>query len=408
MAYGVATILKHLTAYKQLKSPEDEAADRLRKLATQSKTVEPKIEELDEDEQASVEDEQVFEWIMSMLMRNNELMEIMGELVKTESKEVRRTAARVLLNLIERQECRGKVLQTGGARMLLKIIASLTVNPGKAGSTATSPISSSSQKKQYEGELEPTDLPMLQALAKLLITTNPLLVFGPSPDSPLLLSALKPLITLLTHPASSLLQLFEGLMSLTNMASLSSHLAALIASSPRVLEKIEECMIGVRTGEHELIRRAATELLCNLASTQAILETFEEGPTSARSRSRLHLLIALSSSDDLPTALAAAGALALLVDHSSAVAKALVNETKLSESLGRVALDIIEEGKIGVQHRLITLLACMLEEDQDRWTKRPVGLKDALEKLKGRLGEEDEVSAEVRRLVGVVLHRLDE
>lgn len=401
IAYGVATILKNLTAYKELKSEEDQAADRLRRLATQNQSSRSKIEELDEDEEVMISDDQVFEWTMKMLNESNQLMDIVTQLVKTESKQVRRTTAQILFNLVERQACRGKVLQAGGGRLLLKLIATLTL----AIPASPSPLSMSSDTGV--AQLDPQDLPTLQALAKLLITTNPLLIFGPSPDSPLLLSSIKPLTTLFTHPQASLLQIFEGLMSLTNVASLSLGLAEEVANRPGVVTRIEECMIGIRTGEHELIRRASTQLLCNLANTTALLKSFETGERSPSNR--LHLLIALSSSDDLDTALGASGALATLVDGSEKVGRSLASEEQLTTALGRVSLEIIQEGRIGLQYRMMSVLECVWKywETED---ERPNGLREALQALESRLetGEEqDQDQEEVKKLVRELLDRIE-
>ncbi|KAI9602555.1 hypothetical protein H4Q26_001845 [Puccinia striiformis f. sp. tritici PST-130] len=52
--------------------------------------------------------------------------------------------------------------------------------------------------------------------------------------------------------------------------------------------------------------------------------------------SRLHILIALCSSEDLQTALAAGGALAILTEHSKEICQAILTEEKLKASLFRL------------------------------------------------------------------------
>ncbi|KAA1103389.1 hypothetical protein PGT21_016548 [Puccinia graminis f. sp. tritici] len=377
IAYGVATIIAHLSAYKVIKTDEDRAADQLKKLAQRSGQAvsnDKPSGSSDDNQETEIPDELVFEWIQSSLKRNNDLMDTVGWLAKSESKEVKRTTGKVLLNLVERQDCRGLVLQSGGGRMLMKIIATLTVssNNPKPQLPGLSTASDSSQPM-----LDPSDLHIIQALAKILITTNPLLIFGPSADSPILFSTIKPLTILFIHPSSTLLQTFEALMALTNLCSLGGRIPTEVAGSPRVLSRLEECMIGVRTGENYMVRRAATELICNLSSTRLVLASF--GPQSnepAGSRgsahiSRLHILIALCSSEDLQTALAAGGALAILTEHSKEICQAILSSETLTSSLSRIFRESIEEdlaepveeeggrleeGRIGVLFRFVSLI----------------------------------------------------
>ncbi|PLW06496.1 hypothetical protein PCASD_25561 [Puccinia coronata f. sp. avenae] len=400
IAYGIATILAHLSAYKVVKTDEDRARDQLKKLAQRSATAgggggppvsneKPSGNSNDDDEdEEDIDDEVVFEWIQSSLKRNNDLMDTVGWLAKSESQQVKRTTGKVILNLVERQACRGLVLQSGGGRMLMKIIATLTVSNPNLKSTSSSSSSSSSEqpdpsKDSTQLTLDPSDLHIIQALAKILITTNPLLIFGPSPDSPVLLSTIKPLTCLFVDGSATLLQTFEALMALTNLSSLGDgEIAGRVAGCGRVLARLEECMIGVRTGENQMVRRAATELICNLSTTPLVLNSFghhhhhhlggQSEPSKAASHvSRLHILIALCSSDDTPTALAAGGALAILTEHSKDICQAILREEKLSASLSRIFRECIQEeeeeevggegeghkeGRIGLQFRLVSLM----------------------------------------------------
>ncbi|KAH9452880.1 hypothetical protein MJO28_008204 [Puccinia striiformis f. sp. tritici] len=140
-------------------------------------------------------------------------------------------------------------------------------------SSSSSESGQSTNPDSSDPTLDPFDLHIIQALAKILITTNPLLIFVPSPDSPILHSTIKPLATLSVHPSSTRLQTFEALMALTNLSSLGGRIPDDIVGSTRVLNRLEECMMGVRTGENHKVRRAVTELICNLSSTQIVLNS---------------------------------------------------------------------------------------------------------------------------------------
>ncbi|EGG06509.1 uncharacterized protein MELLADRAFT_77814 [Melampsora larici-populina 98AG31] len=405
IAYGISTILKNLTSFKELKSEEDQVTEKLRKLATQqNQPKQSKIEEINEDELVTVEDEQVYQWISTLLFKNHLLMELVGELSKSESKEVRRLTGKILFNLIEKQDFRGKLLQDGAGRMVLKITASLTINSNS---------NSNSMSKEANSQLDPNDLPILQALSKLLITTNPLLIFGPLPTSPLLISTIKPLTTLLLHPSSSLLQIFEALMALTNLSSLDERLALGIASTFGVLEKLEECLMGIRTGENVLVRRAATELVCNLASTEIVLQSFVEEDKSSneklnsKGKSRLHLLIALSDSEDLKTSLASSATLSILTEHSLIIRNGLIQDEKLMKSLTRVLSEILKvDGQVlGLQFRGLSLLNNLVLENDELMKNEFNELNEILLDCYGRLenDDQDETKVEMKKLIENIL-----
>lgn len=431
-AYGVATILAHLSTYQVIRTDEDQAADKLKKLAQRSGQVVSagKISaEVDDDEDKPIEDATVFQWVQESLKRNNDLMDIIGWLVRCDSKEVKRTTGKLLLNLVERQECRGIVLQCGGGRMLMKIIATLTMSntiQQQPESLNDSTRSQSTSLSSSQHNLDPSDLHIIQALAKILITTNPLLIFGPSPDSPILLSTIKPLAALFVHPSSTLLQTFEALMALTNLTSLGARIASEVATTPRVFGRLEECTVGIRTGENVMVRRAATELLCNLSSTQFVLKSFgalettiskessDSGSTGSSSHiTRLHLLIALSSSEDLPTALAASGSLAILTEHANAICEAMLTEHKLTDSLTRIVNDTLEEGRIGVQYRLISIIGNLStteiknpKADYRHQVFNPALVK-SLNDLIDKLGDQDQESLELKKLTRLVIQSIE-
>jgi hypothetical protein len=213
-----------------------------------------------------------------------------------DSEGVRLTVGQVLLNLSTDKENRGKILQTGGAKALAEIIR-------KAFSAMK--ISPAGQSEPDVSILEP-----IQALAKLAITSSPTQVFGPDPGA--IYDAVRPFAILLTHSASSLLQRFEAIMALTNLSSQSAEVANRVAQADGLLNKIEFLMLE----DHVLIRRAATELTCNLvAGSESVFKRYSDGSPA---KSRLHILMALSDVEDLPTRLAASGALASLTSSPDA------------------------------------------------------------------------------------------
>jgi hypothetical protein len=130
-----------------------------------------------------------------------------------------------------------------------------------------------------------------------------------------MLDAIRPLSQLLLHSSSNLLQQFEALMALTNLASQSTECADRIFSTPHLLNKVELLMLE----DHTLIRRAATELICNLiGGSEKAFFRYGGSPDVHATKSRLQVLLAMSDMDDLPTRLAASGALATVTSAFAA------------------------------------------------------------------------------------------
>lgn len=281
LVYGILNIIHYLSVYRPPISPDQEQVMKLRRMAkpgaTSSQGPEEKISDVLEDDQHVRE--------RGRNLVNNGALNILSTAIRlADSDGVRLTVGRILLNLSVDKENRGKILQSGGARTLGEIIR-------KALSA-----------KHLEADV--SILEPIQALAKLAITSSPTQVFGPDPGA--IYDAIRPFAILLSHPESSLLQRFEAIMALTNLSTQGVEAAGRVALADGLLTKIEFLMLE----DHVLIRRAATELVCNLvAGSDNVFKRYSDGNAA---KSRLHILVALSDVEDLPTRLAASGALACL------------------------------------------------------------------------------------------------
>lgn len=181
-------------------------------------------------------------------------------MVKTDSPVLtgscRELLSRVFLALVEDVEDRGTVVAQGGGKALLPLA------------------------------LEGTDVGQTkaaQALAKLTITSNPEMTF----PGERIYEVVRPLVSLL-HLNCSGLQNFEALMALTNLAGISERLRQKILK-----EKAVPMIEGYMFEEHEMIRRAATECMCNLAMSKEVQDLFE-----APGNDRLKLLVLYSGEED--------------------------------------------------------------------------------------------------------------
>ena len=287
LIYGILSIIHSLSVYRPPISPDQEQVMKLRRMAKPGATSPQGPEEKISD---VLEDDQYVRERGRNLVKNGALNVLATAIRLADSDGVRLTVGRILLNLSVDKENRGKILQSGGARTLGEIIRKAL---------------SAKQSEVDVSILEPT-----QALAKLAITSSPTQVFGPDPGA--VYDAIRPFAILLTHPESSLLQRFEAIMALTNLSSQGAEAAGRVAQADGLLTKIEFLMLE----DHVLIRRAATELVCNLvACSDIVFKRYSDGNAA---KSRLHILVALSDVEDLPTRLAASGALASLTSSPDA------------------------------------------------------------------------------------------
>ncbi|KAJ1032778.1 hypothetical protein NDA18_001503 [Ustilago nuda] len=252
------------------------------------------------------------------------------------SKSVRRACGNFLLALVTKQDrtVRGKAVQQGAlkaalalsAPVLHSLLSSGKPEPKQAANGLFSRASGSSG-----AEVTSEDLAPLQALAKLLISLNPSLLF-PSHDG--LLSVASVTCSLLLYPSASRLQKFEALLALTNLASLSPEVGLKIAafsldttngyqaqqaSQPfhgtSVLAQACEQLL---MEDHSMVRRAWIELLVNLVQVEEVLDFFlstgttnpcqagndskqdiqSRGERQDRVSLRLRMLLALSEVDE--------------------------------------------------------------------------------------------------------------
>ncbi|XP_036399618.1 protein unc-45 homolog A-like [Megalops cyprinoides] len=185
----------------------------------------------------------------------------------------RECISRVFLALVDRQEDRGTVVAQGGGKALIPLATEGT-DVGK--------------------------IKAAQALAKIAITSNPEIAF----PGERIYEVVRPLVSLLALDCT-LLQNFEALMALTNLAGISERLRQKIIKE-KAVSKVE----GYMFEEHELVRAAATECMCNLVLSTEVQKLFV-----ATGNDRLKLLVLYSGEDDERLRKAAAGTLAMLTSE---------------------------------------------------------------------------------------------
>lgn len=291
LVYGIIIITSNLCAHRPRLTEEQAQIDKLKRMAKAGKGP----ADLPLGNQFALDDDERVQARARRLVAAGVVDVFAAAVSSTESLGIRVATGKVLLDIIEDKDNRGKVLQSGGAKVLTSIIKHATTSTSKA------------------SPLDATYLQPIQALAKLAITSSPVQVFGPNVGASY--DAIRPFSIMLQHDASSLLQRFEAMMALTNLSSQSTETASRIAQAEGLINKVEFLLLE----ENILVRRAAMELVCNLiAGSDEIFERYGGETNFGGTKSKLQIVLALSDVEDLATRLAASGALATLSTAPSA------------------------------------------------------------------------------------------
>ncbi|KAK8009542.1 hypothetical protein PG991_012093 [Apiospora marii] len=213
-----------------------------------------------------------------------------------------------------------------------------------------------------------------QALARILISTNPALVFGGNRSRPMS-SAIRPLASIIRPDTAAerrdLLPTFESLMALTNLASTDDDTRVNIIHT--AWEPIEDQILS----SNSKVTKAAVELVCNLVQCYEGVELY--GGDNHKAKNRLHILLALADAEDEGTRSAAGGALASLTAFEPVIKGILNRERGVDMVLGLCA-DEAED----IRHRgvfvLYNILSC--EGETGKEARAKVQLTNGLEILK--------------------------
>lgn len=261
--------------------------------------------------------------------------------------------AQILNSLSSIKELRGPMTQQGAVKLLLYIHKTLPAEDREGRNIAA------------------------HALARILISINPLHIFGGSNPHPLH-SAIAPLAGLLKLDPNAeyhdLLLPFEALMALTNLASIEDDAREVIIRL--AWDDIDELMLHNK----DEICRASTQLVCNLMPEVAGMAKFCDG--TAKARNRLQILLALTDSKDRETRLAAGGAVSVLTQWDVGV-RCILEQQK---GVGFV-LNMCTEPEEEMRHRGVVCVHNMLEAPGDAGQLALLKLKEegAVDKIKETL-----------------------
>ena len=304
LLYGIATILVNMTNTYE-KPDRNPELEELGKYAGQNI---PKEHELDGPDY-------VKERVATLLKTG--VVPCLLSLAAVDSKGIREQVSRVFLGLVTEGYNRGLVVQQGGVKSLIQL-ASENTEMGRLKSS--------------------------QALAKIGITQNPSLAF-PGQRS---VEVIRPFIQLLKTD-NGLMQ-FEGLMALTNLSAMDDSIRQRLFKEGAVAT-----VEGLMFEDNDMIRRAATEMICNMIQLQDVHDRFYKDDVE-----RVKLLTLFSGEEDEGLVIAASGGLAQLSVDPKICRKIL--EVK---SCKEIFKEMIVKENDEIKFRAVYILANIVEAGRE-------------------------------------------
>lgn len=320
LTYGALSIFQNLTRYRPPLTEEQKKMAQLKAYANASGKLQGP-DPLDDDEHVAQRCKAVFDaGITPVLVSHG----------KHDSPASLSIIVSIIHSLTSDKSIRGQLAQQGAVKLLIVAWSILAENHEVPRRTAA------------------------QALARILISINPALVFGGNRSNPVN-AAIRPLVSILPpDPAAEqrdLLPTFEALMALTNLASMDDE------ETPRTIIRtawthIEEQMLS----SNHLVCKAAVELVCNLMQAPEGIALYADG--SGQAGQRLHILLALADAEDEGTRSAAGGALASLTSFELVV-RAIVYRARGVKMLLGLCLDENED----LRHRGVVSILNMVSTE---------------------------------------------
>jgi hypothetical protein len=179
-------------------------------------------------------------------------------------------------------------------------------------------------------------------MAKMLVSMNPGLL-----TSAQRMGAIKPLIQLVRDIHAKDLQQFEGLLALTNLAAAGDDTKNKIIAE-KGISSLNFCMFS----DHDMVKTAATEAMCNLVPHEAMLVHLRQHDTL-----RMWLALASDYDENYECARAAAGGLAMATQDQQ-IASELISLKNFKERFDT----LMESGRPELMHRVFVILLNLAEQ----------------------------------------------
>ncbi|USP74437.1 uncharacterized protein yc1106_01711 [Curvularia clavata] len=339
--FGGLTIFVNITEYQPLRSEEEKRMAQLKAYANVQKPAPP--DALLNDEDVAIRCKRVLD---------AGIVPLLVQVCKNGSPSVLTQSSLILLSLSKDTKNRGTMAQQGAVKLLIQIWDHISTT-NESSTTGTTPF-------------PPAALPTTaQALSRLLISINPAHVFNAALPST---SAIRPLISQLSRTESTTWQLhaFEALLALTNLASLDRNTQDHI-----IRQSFDTVVDDLLLSSNTMVRRASTELVCNLMASPVCIGNFADG--SPRAKHRLHLLLAMTDVEDSATRSAAGGALAMLLSVDLAVVEFLKQEKNVEWLLG-----LCQDEDEAIRYRGVVCLRSVVDVEEGKERCKGKGAVEAL------------------------------
>lgn len=175
----------------------------------------------------------------------------------------------------------------------------------------------------------------------MLVTTNPATLTLSQRSG-----AVGPLLKLVKDNDALDLQHFEALMSLTNLAGFDNETKNGVVAQGGI------SILGYAMfADHEMVRQAATEAMCNMVPHPKFMEYLAK-----EDNIRVWIAFSLDYETNLACARASVGCLAMAVPDPE-VAKAIVRSKNFHEMIRT----LLECGQLELMHRVLALIAGLIE-----------------------------------------------
>ncbi|KAJ2357020.1 SWI5-dependent HO expression protein 4 [Coemansia sp. RSA 2618] len=339
LKFATVMLIRNLTQYRPVLSEEQKKMQRLQQLnrraaagegAGSAQTVGETLQGEQGEKENKLDAPELVAQRAALVCNAGAAKCLVSAVQSRASDSMKDAVAEIAVSLATAPRLRGLLVQQGLVRALLSI------------ATSDAPRAPASKDEQYAPRalVQARDKHVALALAKIAISVPPHLAFrDPRGVVRLVLSLLAE-----ESDAQALLMRFEALLALTNLASVepgsADDVRGYMACDLGGMSLIEMCVLS----DHVMVRRASTELMCNLVYDPRVFERFvgdadkyvaaveeagellpsgivelasdDEGDAGDKDdgyrAQRMHLLVALADVDDAATRSAAAGALAVL------------------------------------------------------------------------------------------------
>jgi hypothetical protein len=263
-SYGFTTIVYNLIKRRDALSEEQKSMLEVKKFAKDIQL--DVIKEYNHPEH----DDEAVEKRTKLIMRFDVLSAFLKVLKTSTTDAIKEKIANALCNISSNEEYRVQIIRVLGLRNLHTKLFTCFKEPNK-------------EQKQIQMKYS-------HMLAKILITTNPGIIFKNDDFS---LDLVKPLL-LLIKEASHELEEYEALLALTNLSSLSGELQEKI-----VTLKGLSILQSSQHSSNDMIQCAATECLSNLMMNADVLEWYlpKQDFNNLEEYDRLKIFAALLNSD---------------------------------------------------------------------------------------------------------------